>query len=126
MNADKGCTHILSYAEMEEHLKVCDYATVKCTNYGCEHEMLQKDYAEHAKNCEFRELRCDKCGMVRKNGVECDCIKTMAANYEKLAEKLTFVSQKLDLELERAEKRRLAQDKGTQLVRQEVMLPGLS
>ena len=95
-NADKGCEMIVSYSEMEEHLKVCDYATVKCTNYGCEHEMLQKDYAEHAKTCEFRELRCDKCGMLRKNGVECDCIKTMAANYEKLAEKLTFVSQKLD------------------------------
>ena len=37
----------------------------------------------------------------------------MAANYEKLAEKLTFVSQKLDLELERAERKRLANDKGT-------------
>ena len=50
----------------------------------------------------------------------------MAANYEKLAEKLTFVSQKLDLELERAERKRLANDKGTQLVRHELMLPGLS
>jgi len=63
---------------------------------------------------------------VIKQGEEHDCIKAMAAAYTHLAEKLTHVTQKLDYELERAEKKRLSNDKGTQLVRNEIMLPGLS
>ena len=66
--ADKGCEAVVNYSDLEEHLKVCGYATIKCTFFGCEKEMLQKDYAEHAATCEFREIRCERCGMIKKHG----------------------------------------------------------
>ena len=50
----------------------------------------------------------------------------MAMKYEHLEGKLIQVSQRLELELERAERNRLDEAKGTQLVRMDIGLPALS
>ena len=50
----------------------------------------------------------------------------MAAKYEHLEGKLIAVSKKLEHELERAERVRLDSDKGTQLIRMDLVLPALS
>jgi len=75
--------------------------------------MYQKDYTEHEKTCQFRVIRCEKCDVIVEEGVEHDCTKSMAAKYEYLEGKLIAVSQKLERQLERAERMRLAGDKGT-------------
>ena len=106
-NADKGCTVIVSYAEIARHQDECDYATVKCTNYGCEAEMFQKDYASHQETCEFRVHRCDKCDVIDCKAGEGECIKNMAKKYEHLEGKLIKVSQLLDHSLVVAERKRL-------------------
>lgn len=116
----------MSYADLEKHQTECDYATIKCTNYGCEVEMSQKDYVQHEQSCEFKISRCDKCEVVKPKGVEHDCVKSMSAKYEHLSAKLAYVSQRLDKEMEIAERNRMAEDKGTQLVRHDIVLPALS
>ena len=122
-NHGRGCTEHLRYTDVAAHKLVCGYALVKCTHFGCEKEMLQKDYAEHQKICEFREITCDKCGSVVKHGEECNCIAKMAARYEKMEAKLAHLAGRLSLEMDRAEKNRLAEDRGTQLVRCNHILP---
>ena len=57
---------------------------------------------------------------------EHDCVKSMAMKYEHLEGKLIQVSQKLELEIERAERIRLDESKGTKLVRMDIPLPALS
>ena len=104
---------MIPYGSLEKHQKECDYATIKCTNFGCESEMFQKDYGRHKDTCEFRVIRCEKCDVIKINDQEHDCIKSMAAKYEHLEERVIKTSQRLELELERAERKRLDDDKGT-------------
>ncbi len=91
-NSDKGCTEILSYKDIERHMKQCQYATLKCTNFGCEAEMFQKEFETHSQSCEFRTIRCDKCDVVKVKGEDHDCVKSMSAKYEHLEGKLIAVS----------------------------------
>jgi len=54
--------------------------------------MPQKDYSQHEKVCEFRIIRCDQCEVVKSNtSADHNCIKSMAAKYENLSQKLAFV-----------------------------------
>ena len=50
----------------------------------------------------------------------------MAGKYNHLEERIIKTAQKLDFELERAERKRLDEEKGTQLVRFDIALPALS
>jgi len=88
--------------------------------------MFQKDYARHAETCEFRVIRCDKCEVIKVNDEEHDCITSMAAKCNVLEERIIKTAQKLDHELEKAERKRLDEEKGTQLVRFDIALPSLS
>ena len=114
-NADKGCTEIIPYTELEKHRNECDYLRVKCDNFGCESEMEQKVFAEHQVACEFRTVRCDKCDIVKKvkeeeGEEEHDCFKSMAQKCEYMERKLTQVSKKLALEQRRVENLREEQE----------------
>ena len=98
----------------------------KCANFGCEAEMFQKDFERHESTCEFRTIRCEKCNVVVVPDQEHDCVNSMAMKYEHLEGKLIQVSQKLELEIIRAERTRLDENKGTQLIRTDIDLPSLS
>ena len=68
--------------------------------------MLQKDYESHVEGCDFRVARCEKCDAVKPKDGDCDCIKTMAAKYEHLCQKLAQVSKLLDKEIRRNEQQK--------------------
>ena len=128
-NREHGCTEKVSYAELERHRDVCPYLRVKCDNYGCEApQMFQKDFAEHEANCEHRVIRCKKCDIVIIKGGEInhDCVKSMAMKYEHLEMKLIQVSKRLEEAKDQAEEVRLSENRGTQLVRQDIGLPALT
>ena len=90
--------------------------------------MFQKDFAEHEANCEHRVIRCKKCDIVIIKGGEMnhDCVKSMAIKYEHLEMKLIQVSKRLEEAKEQAEEVRLSENRGTQLVRQDIGLPALT
>lgn len=75
--------------------------------------MFQKDYPAHAASCAFKENRCATCDVLKEANTEHDCMVSMSKKYENLEGKLNFFSRKLDLEIERNERNRVAGDKGT-------------
>ena len=92
-NADKGCTEVVSYSDLERHQGECGYAIIKCTNYQCDApEMFQKDFKAHEDSCEYRENRCESCDVIKLPGKEHDCVVAMAAKYEHMEGKLIKVS----------------------------------
>lgn len=88
--------------------------------------MFQKDFEKHRSTCKHQIIRCEKCAVIKEAGKAHDCVKSMAIKYEHLEGKLIKVSQKLELEMERAERNRVATDKGTLLARMDIALPALS
>lgn len=88
--------------------------------------MFQKDFPEHEASCEFRVNRCDKCQVIRESGDEHDCVVSMSKKYEILEGKVSYLSRKLDLEIERNARKGLAADKGSQMMRLDIGLPALS
>lgn len=125
-NSDKGCTVNVSYRDLAKHQQDCLYATLRCTNYGCEAEMLQRDYKSHEESCQFRVIRCKKCDVVIKEGKAHDCISQMGAKFQYLEDKLSSLASNIEREIDRGERKRLAIDRGTILVRRDLPLLNLS
>ena len=88
-NAEKGCSEVIAYDDLEKHQTECGYATVKCLHYGCEKELFQKDFEEHERACEHKVRRCDKCSFQKQTDDECnDCVKNLVGKCNLLEEKL--------------------------------------
>ena len=57
-----GCTEILTYIEVENHINKCSYKKIKCKNKGCDKIILKKDILNHNKNeCEYVKIKCKFC-----------------------------------------------------------------
>ena len=60
-NRKDGCTTITSVSRLDDHLRECLYATVKCS-YKCGQALFRKDLTNHTKNkCQYRPSTCRYC-----------------------------------------------------------------
>ena len=60
-----GCTDIIEYSEVEEHINECPYQKIKCINKGCNQIVIRKDIINHSMNeCDFCWKKCKFCGRI--------------------------------------------------------------
>lgn len=54
-----GCEEILSYNDIENHEKSCDYQLFTCN--GCEEKVRKKDFIQHKNQCGLISITCIEC-----------------------------------------------------------------
>lgn len=56
------CSSTAPLCHLQEHLKTCQYATIKCPNQGCPETLPRRDLKEHSHNlCVHRKEPCPHC-----------------------------------------------------------------
>ena len=61
--APRGCKELIELRALQQHVYVCDFMPVVCSNEGCSKLVNRKDKKNHESNvCKYRKVKCSNCG----------------------------------------------------------------
>ena len=87
---DRGCLALVELGNLENHVKLCGFAPVACSNEGCELVVNQRDLIHHESTvCKQRRVKCHSCIELRQ---EMDTVKS---TLEAMNKKLDVIQDKL-------------------------------
>ena len=69
------CEYEMKYAELEEHLKSCNYSKMKCND--CQTDWYLKDYQIHRNHCNHSIINCTQCTYYSKRLKQVHCCNTV-------------------------------------------------
>ncbi|XP_072239649.1 TNF receptor-associated factor 5-like isoform X2 [Leuresthes tenuis] len=65
-----ACTSVLTLNQLQEHLKLCQYEQLQCTNPGCEEVQQRRYLQKHLTNtCPHRREACPYCRQLFQLGI---------------------------------------------------------
>ena len=96
LNKENGCEEIISYNNIEQHDKNCEYINSVCPNLQCGVKMPWNLLKNHIQNeCNYTLFECDKC-RIKLNRKEIELHKRICGGFDKEYEKMNFIVNKMN------------------------------
>lgn len=70
-NYESNCTWNGKLKDLDDHIKVCPYEEINCTNKGCNIRLKREDTIKHNTECQFYQINCDLCtNMIERKNLQ--------------------------------------------------------
>jgi len=113
---EEGCTEILDYEQLGNHIRSCPYGPMGCENEGCQTTFPRKDKNKHEAECPFRRMVCSQgCGLEYKlnEAVNHNCMKSLKSLVTDLQGKVSTLEQTVNELRQDIQELKNAQSKNT-------------